>query len=54
MTRPVCPQLAQVTFVIVGTTSSEGSDRPNLDLPAAQDKLVSAVASGARCPHRPS
>lgn len=35
---------ADVAIVIVATTSSEGSDRPSLALPAEQDAYVAAVA----------
>lgn len=36
---------AQVALVFVSDSESEGSDRPNLDLPDNQDALVSAVAA---------
>jgi beta-glucosidase len=46
-----------VVVMNVATTSGEGSDRPNLDLPAWQDAMVSAVVAAnkntvvvARCP----
>jgi beta-glucosidase len=47
----------QIAIVVVATTSSEGSDRPDLSLPSYQDALVAAVAAAnpntivvARCP----
>jgi beta-glucosidase len=50
-------QSAQIAIVVVATSSSEGSDRTNLSLPAWQDALVAAVAAVnpntivvARCP----
>jgi beta-glucosidase len=36
---------ADVAIVVVATTASEGSDRPNLDFPGTQDELVYAVAA---------
>jgi beta-glucosidase len=36
---------AQIAVVFVATTSSEGTDRPDLGLGAAQDQLVAAVAA---------
>jgi len=36
---------ADVAIVVVATTSSEGSDRPNLDFPGNQDEVVYAVAA---------
>ena len=36
---------ADVALVMVGNKDREGSDRPNLSLPAGQDQLVAAVAA---------
>ena len=54
LTSPVTPDVARiaalaaaadVAVVFVSTPSSEGSDRPNLDLSAADDALVAAVTA---------
>jgi beta-glucosidase len=36
---------ADVAIVVVGITSGEGSDRPNLELGSGQDQLVQAIAA---------
>jgi beta-glucosidase len=36
---------ADIAIVVVATTSSEGTDRPNLDFPNGQDDVVFAVAA---------
>jgi beta-glucosidase len=35
---------AQIAIVVVNTNETEGSDRPNLELPGNQDQLIEAVA----------
>ncbi len=39
---------ASVAIVFVSTSESEGHDRPNLELPGNQDRLISAVAAANR------
>ena len=38
---------ADITIVMAGVVTSEGSDRPNLSLPNNQDAMISAVAAAA-------
>ena len=53
-TDPACPELASQAddvIVVAGTDSSTGtesSDRPNVDMPGAQNTLIQNMAAGQR------